>query len=580
MFLGYPSIHCNCWLIPSLEATVGVERSELVSSVLSWCRALRSCGCYRDSVVGVMLCLQAVLLLMLWAVPGSEGGRVLVYPVDGSHWVNMHVLVKELHARGHEVTVLRSSTSWYVKEHSPCYTSITIQQDAPQNIESKEFMAGFLRRAIDIRMKKIPLLSSLGLHLNFFHLFGENQQAVARVAHTILEDQVLIKQLKEANFDLVLTDPALPAGILLAHYLQLPLVLNVRWISSGEGHFAIAPSPLSYIPQMFSHFSNKMDFLQRLQNLFYHALSLYMHHVISNPPYQAVCDRFFPEGVDTLSILQGADLWLMRVDFVFEFPRPTMPNLVYIGGFQCRTARPLPPELEEFVQSSGEHGVVVMTLGTLLGDLPPQISEIIASAFARLPQKVVWRHLGARPSTLGNNTLLLDWLPQNDLLGHPKTRAFVTHGGTNGLYEAIYHGVPVLGLPLIFDQPDNMVRIEARGAGLFLDVTTLEVDSLTQALKDVLNEPYRENMRRLSRLHRDRPIEPLDSALFWLEFVMRNKGAAHLHSESYRMPWYAYHNLDVLALLLSFAAMLLLLISAICRCLFQRLCRKRKVKLQ
>ncbi|KAK1898216.1 UDP-glucuronosyltransferase 2B17 [Dissostichus eleginoides] len=42
--------------------------------------------------------------------------------------------------------------------------------------------------------------------------------------------------------------------------------------------------------------------------------------------------------------------------------------------------------------------------------------------------------------------------------GHPKTKVFVTHGGTNGIYEAIYHGVPVLGIPLIFDQYDNMTK--------------------------------------------------------------------------------------------------------------------------
>lgn len=28
---------------------------------------------------------------------------------------------------------------------------------------------------------------------------------------------------------------------------------------------------------------------------------------------------------------------------------------------------------------------------------------------------------------------------------------------------------------------------------------------------------------------------------------MRHKGAAHLRSESYKLPWYAYHCLDVMA---------------------------------
>lgn len=79
--------------------------------------------------------------------------------------------------------------------------------------------------------------------------------------------------------------------------------------------------------------------------------------------------------------------------------------------------------------------------------------------------QVIWRHKGERPSTLGNNTLIVDWMPQKDLLGHPQTKLFVAHGGTNGVQEAIYHGVPVLGIPLFFDQYDNLLRLQERGAG-------------------------------------------------------------------------------------------------------------------
>ncbi|XP_061701698.1 UDP-glucuronosyltransferase 2B20-like isoform X2 [Syngnathoides biaculeatus] len=351
------------------------------------------------------------------------------------------------------------------------------------------------------------------------------------------------------------------------------MVFNVRWLFNGEAHFAIAPSPLSYVPQLFSRYSDRMDFSQRLHNVIYHAVLLYMYHYVSNPPYQVVCDRYFGSDVTIMSLMQGADLWLMRVDFTFEFPRPTMPNVVYIGGFQGKPSKPLPADLEDFMQSSGEHGVVVMTLGTLLGDLGPELSQIIASAFARLPQKVVWRHIGKRPATLGNNTLLLDWLPQNDLLGHPKTKVFVTHGGTNGIYEAIYHSVPILGIPLIFDQHDNMVRLKARGAAEFVDVAALDVDSFTASLRNILDpqKPYKQNMVKLSRLHRDKPMKPTDAAVFWMEYVMRHRGAAHLRTESYKLPWYAYHCLDVIAVLglLCFLALASLWLS--CRCLCRQL---------
>ncbi len=82
--------------------------------------------------------------------------------------------------------------------------------------------------------------------------------------------------------------------------------------------------------------------------------------------YQEFSQKYFGPDVDFFSLLQNADIWLMRNDFTFEFPRPTMPNVVYMGGFQCKPAKPLPDELEKFVQSSGEHGVVIMTLGTVL----------------------------------------------------------------------------------------------------------------------------------------------------------------------------------------------------------------------
>ena len=61
---------------------------------------------------------------------------------------------------------------------------------------------------------------------------------------------------------------------------------------------------------------------------------------------------------------------------------------------------------------------------------------------------------------------------------------------------------------------------------------------------------YKENIMRLSSLHKDRPIEPLDLAVFWVEFVMRHKGAAHLRPAAHDLTWYQYHSLDVIGFLL------------------------------
>ena len=84
------------------------------------------------------------------------------------------------------------------------------------------------------------------------------------------------------------------------------------------------------------------------------------------------------------------------------------------------------------------------------------------------------------------NNILITFLL---ILGHPKTRAFITHGGTNGIYEAIYHGIPVVGIPLFGDQFDNIVHLKTKGAAIRLDFLTMTSMDLHTALKTVINDP-------------------------------------------------------------------------------------------
>lgn len=504
--------------------------------------------------------------------PPCDGGNILVFPLDGSHWVNMKVMLEELHARGHNVTVIRANTSWYIQEQSPLYTSITINME--DDIE--DFFDVFLVKQLKAQREGASVLTYFELTKDFLKMITQAHEVWCEALRKIFEDDKLVQSLVDAKYDLVLTDPALASGVVLAKYLKLPLVLNVRWVTSGDGHFMLAPSPLSYIPVPGSGFTDKMTFIQRVKNVLFYGIILFQQYLVG-PSYDAICDQYIEGGCDIISLLQDADIWLFRSDFVFDFPRPTMPNVIYIGGFQCKPAQPLPPGLEDFVQSAGEHGVIIMTLGTLVKALPSEVAEEIASVFAKLPQKVVWRHIGARPSTLGNNTLMVDWMPQKDLLGHPQTKVFVAHGGTNGVQEAIYHGVPVLGIPLFFDQFDNLLRLQERGAGKIIRLTDLNGDSFEQGLKEVLNQrSYRENMQRLSRLHRDQPMHPLDQSVFWVEYVMRHKGAPHLRTEAYKMPWYSYYCVDVMLLLLTVVCGTVFSVVA----LFRLLCCRNRTKVK
>ncbi|XP_011782628.1 PREDICTED: UDP-glucuronosyltransferase 2B9-like [Colobus angolensis palliatus] len=120
----------------------------------------------------------------------------------------------------------------------------------------------------------------------------------------------------------------------------------------------------------------------------------------------------------TLTETMGkADIWLIRNSWNFQFPHPLLPNVDFVGGLHCKPAKPLPKEMEEFVQSSGENGVVVFSLGSMVINMKEERANVIASALAQIPQKVLWRFDGKKPDTLGLNTRLYKWIPQNDLLG-------------------------------------------------------------------------------------------------------------------------------------------------------------------
>lgn len=56
-----------------------------------------------------------------------------------------------------------------------------------------------------------------------------------------------------------------------------------------------------------------------------------------------------------------------------------------------------------------------------------------------------------------------------------------------GTTEAMYHGVPMVGMPVFGDQPGNAALIEESGLGVQIQVAKLTKDLLLEKLKTVLN---------------------------------------------------------------------------------------------
>ena len=61
----------------------------------------------RQVLAGLLLC----VCVGRWA----EAGKVLVAPMEGSHWLSMREAVLELHARGHQAVVVAPEVNLHIK---------------------------------------------------------------------------------------------------------------------------------------------------------------------------------------------------------------------------------------------------------------------------------------------------------------------------------------------------------------------------------------------------------------------------------------------------------------------------------
>ncbi|XP_078233801.1 UDP-glucuronosyltransferase 2C1 isoform X3 [Pogona vitticeps] len=483
--------------------------------------------------------------------------------LDGCHWINLKSIMDELTARGHQVTVLLPSFFQAANTHE----TLLFQLEVIPVPFSKADMDSLIQDGIVLFSYEKHEISSWEMFTKLYYLMSELMDRNKIICDLIVSNKKLLKKLESAHFDTLISDPLAPCGELVAEKLHLPFIYSFRFSSGNtiERLCGGIPAPPSYVPASVGGLTDRMTFLQRMGNmLFYLSQDVMFHQVIWkdwNKYYSEVLGR-----PTTLCETMGkAEMWLIRTYWDFEFPRPFLPNFEFVGGLHCKPAKPLPEEMEKFVQSSGEHGIVVFSLGSMIKNLTDEKSAMVALALSQLPQKVIWRYKGKRPETLGANTRVYDWIPQNDLLGHPKTKAFITHGGTNGVYEAIYHGIPMVGIPMFADQPDNIGHMKAKGMAVELNIHTMTAKDLVDAVNTVIhNATYKENAVRISQIHHDQPVKPLDRAVFWIEFVMRHKGAKHLRVAAHDLTWYQYHSLDVIAFLIVCVALFVFIVVKCC----------------
>jgi zeaxanthin glucosyltransferase len=180
----------------------------------------------------------------------------------------------------------------------------------------------------------------------------------------------------------------------------------------------------------------------------------------------------------------------------FDFPIPNLPpQFHYAGPFHDNQGRePISFPWEKLT----EKPLIYASMGTLVNGLS-KVYDTILEAVGRFSEMQVVLSVGRNvsPDDLGpipSNTIVVRVAPQIELL--KRAALCITHAGLNTALEALAEGVPMVAIPIGYDQPGVAARIAHHGVGEFVEIGNLTAQHLSELIAKVTANPnYRVKAR-------------------------------------------------------------------------------------
>ncbi|ELT95354.1 hypothetical protein CAPTEDRAFT_110364 [Capitella teleta] len=359
----------------------------------------------------------------------------------------------------------------------------------------------------------------------------------------MMRDQPLLDQLRMIHFDLAIIDafPLAPCASIVPHHLGIPFI--TKDASPLAVHQPLFPA---FIPHSNLHLSHKMYFWERVENAIVLLMELYG---LASPSINdlTLLKKFSPCLVDWNELLRLALLHISTTDHHLSYPTPVLANHVQLPGVTWRNTRPLNNPIFRFMDLAPE-GAVVVSFGSSVHSLPPRYLKTLFSAFQNFSGLVFYLKLDQQiihSVDVPRNVLPLSWLPLNDLLGHPRTKLFISHCGRSVLHESVFHGVPVMCIPLFKEDEINTQNVVYLGLGKHVDIFTASAKTLKDTTSELLrNEMYQKNVKRISLMLKSHKFNPTETVAFWVEHVLKF-GGSHLRSEAMNMTSAQFAMLDI-----------------------------------
>ncbi|NXP50196.1 UD11 glucuronosyltransferase, partial [Heliornis fulica] len=273
-----------------------------------------------------------VLLPLVCCLSPAAAGKLLVIPMEGSHWLSMKEVLTELSKRGHEIAVIAPESKMMI--------------DSSVIYELKTYPVPFKKEEMEELMHSLSMnaFSEEPFLTRFFNIWNNFRKSSAffqASCSSLLYNKEMMKYIEESQFDVVFTDPLTPCGQIIALHFSIPTVFFLRGIPCAmDNHAAQSPDPPSYVPRMFSLNTDHMTFPQRVKNFLITISESFTCTMIFSP-FESLASDFLQKPMTITQLLSHGSIWLKRLDFVFDYPMPVMPNMIFIGGINCGEKKPL-----------------------------------------------------------------------------------------------------------------------------------------------------------------------------------------------------------------------------------------------
>uniref|UniRef100_A0A0N5BMT0 glucuronosyltransferase n=1 Tax=Strongyloides papillosus TaxID=174720 RepID=A0A0N5BMT0_STREA len=443
--------------------------------------------------------------------------KILVYnPLFvSSHSTFMVKIANLLSEAGHDVTILQVMMNPKIDDSGVKGPKIVKPSNRNPDIESKSNL-----------LKGLDEESWSGKHDNPLKMVNQNKELLSWITsaceHTIRDPKLTVK-MREENFDLAIIEIFVPCGLGVAKYYN---VRNTVTVSSGpyfDSTFAALglTVPVSQLSTSFAPLPQKMNILERVFNFVtYLGIKTIFNHGISVG--NDIFERIYPEGqIDLDKLFAETAYYIVNSDPLTNYGMPSTPKFLQLGGFLSPNSKPLSGEFNEILNRRKKN--VLVSFGSIAKStkMTDNMRNNLARLFKEHPDVTfIWKYEEDRPE--------------------------------------IFKGIKLGRYISKFDFDGNY-------------------DKLKEVFDDLMNNKiYSETAKRTSLMIANRPYNPRDLFIKYIEFAAQFGRIDHFTIPNSDLPLWKYLYLDFISLLIGVILMVVFIVKKTINVVKKSICKGKK----